>query len=120
MRIAVVDDDTSVRTALKRLLVACGHDVRLYASAEELLEHRDAVEADCYLLDIYQPKLSGLELAERIRSEGSRAPFVLMTGHDDENTATAVARSGLPVLLKPFEEEAFLAAIGQGEAGRTS
>jgi FixJ family two-component response regulator len=117
LRIAVVDDDATVRAALRNLLAACGHDVRLFASADEILERLDDVAADCFLLDIYLTKLSGLELAARIRSERSRVPIVLMTGHDDESTKTAIARSGLPVLLKPFGEEEFLAAFGQTQAG---
>jgi FixJ family two-component response regulator len=111
LRIAVVDNDSSVRAALKRLFVACGHDVRVYAAAEELLDRRDVVEADCFLLDLSLPRMSGLELAERIRANGSLVPIVLMSGHGTAHTGMAVTGTGLPVLLKPFGEEEFLAAI---------
>jgi two-component system response regulator FixJ len=120
LRVAVVDDDAAVRTSLRRLLNACGHEVRLFASVEEVLHQEREIEVDCFLVDLYMPMLSGLGLAERLRSRGSRVPIVLMTGHDDEQTRTAVAQSGLPMLLKPFDEGEFLAAVGLAPAEGTT
>ena len=78
LRIVVVDDDEEVRLALRYLLAASGYNVRVFASAEELLG--EDVAADCFLFDVQLPKLTGIELAERIRSTGSRVPILLMTG----------------------------------------
>ena len=106
MRITVVDDDEEVGAALRFLFRASGHDVALFASAEELLAHD--VVADCFLFDISLPLLSGVELARRIRSTGCDVPIVLMTAQDQEATRTAVVQSGLPVVRKPFDEEQIL------------
>jgi len=109
LRIVVVDDDEEVRLALRYLLAASGYNVRVFASAEELLG--EDVAADCFLFDVQLPKLTGIELAERIRSTGSRVPILLMTGHDEESTQNAIARSGLPLLRKPFSEDAILGSV---------
>jgi FixJ family two-component response regulator len=115
LRIAVVDDDEIVRLALQHLLCASGHEVRLFASAEELLA--EDVVADCFLFDVCLPMLSGIDLAARIRATGSDVPIVLMTGHDREPTRSAIAQSGLPLVRKPFDEEEILNAVASGRRG---
>ena len=115
MRIVVVDDDEQVRMALKYLLCASGHEVRLFASAEEMLAHD--VVADCFLLDVCLPLLNGVELAQRIRSAGCGVPIVLMTGHDHEPTRTAILKSGLPVVRKPFDEGELLRFVAGTPGG---
>ena len=111
LRIVVVDDDEDVRLALRYLLAASGYNVRVFASAEELLG--EDVVADCFLFDVQLPKLTGIELAERIRSTGSRVPILLMTGYDEESTQNAITRSGLPLLRKPFDEDAILRSVAR-------
>ena len=109
LRIVVVDDDESVGKALQFLLRTSGHDVRLYASAEDLLA--DRVDADCFLLDICLPNMNGIELAAQLRSAGSEAPIVLMTGHDLEFATQAIAQTGLPLVRKPCDEREILDAV---------
>jgi FixJ family two-component response regulator len=114
MRIVIVDDDELVRRALSHLFCASGYEVRLFASAEELLV-QDIV-ADCFLFDICLPLLNGVELAQRLRSRGCDVPIVLMTAHDHESTRAAIAQSGLPVVRKPFDEGEILRLIAGSKA----
>ena len=81
MTLAVVDDDVDVRVALKRLLRAMGHQVRLFASAEEFAG--DGHGFDCVILDIRLPGLNGLELREQMRAAGRLLPLVFITGDGD-------------------------------------
>jgi FixJ family two-component response regulator len=89
--------------------VPSGHEVELFASAEELLAQE--VVADCFLFDVCLPMLSGLDLAERIRASGSDVPIVVMTGQDQPRTRNAIAQSGLPLVRKPFDDEEILNAV---------
>lgn len=109
LSLAIVDDDQAIRSAMRRLLRAFGHEVYLYESAEAYLERR--CTADCVILDVHLPGLSGLELEGRLRTEGRRIPVVFITAHDDPLVRDAVGRTCSPLLRKPFEAEGLLAAI---------
>ena len=111
MLLAVVDDDQYVRNALKRLLQASGHDVVVYCSAEDFLAQQ--VHADCVILDIQLPGMSGLELESRMRGAGSVTPVVFITALHDAATCEVLQRTGMPWLRKPFDEERLLDAIAK-------
>jgi FixJ family two-component response regulator len=109
--LAVVDDDEDIRSTLARLLRACGHEVRLFDSAEPFL--KDNFEADCAILDVRLPGISGLELEERLRQQGRRMPVVFITAHDDVATRSAIQKSRRYLLMKPFDDDDLLAAIAE-------
>ena len=108
--ICIVDDDVSLRRALKRLLVAAGFTVEAYASAEEFLA--SAVSADCLVLDVLLGGMSGLELYDHLFRSGCTTPVIFVTAYDDL-VARESARKGwsAPCVRKPFDEEALLSAI---------
>jgi FixJ family two-component response regulator len=109
MTLAVVEDDVDVRTALNRLLRAMGHQVRLFASAEEFARHdRDF---DCVILDIRLPGLNGLELHAQMQAAGRRLPLVFITGDGDYSLINEVP-ADVPTLRKPFDEDSLVAALG--------
>ncbi len=108
MKLAVVDDDVDVRAAIDRLLRSLGHEVALFASAEEFAVARP--EVDCLILDIRLPGMNGLELRDRMSSAGHVLPVIFITGDGDRffgDTAPLEA----PTLHKPFDEEALIAAL---------
>ena len=108
MKLAVVDDDVDVRTAINRLLRALGHEVALFASAEEFAAaHPDA---DCLILDIRLPGLNGLELRDRMYSAGDLRPVIFITGDGDRFLGDAPPPNA-PMLYKPFDEEALASAL---------
>ena len=108
MTLAVVDDDDDVRTALTRLLMAMGYRVVGFASAEAF-EAR-SVEADCAIIDMRLPGVSGLELCERLRQRPTPMPVVLVTD-DAHRLAADVPATDPPFLNKPFDETTLSNAI---------
>ena len=109
LSLVVVDDDEEVRTALRRLLRSMGHEVRVFASAEEY-EACPAL-ADCLIVDLRLPGLNGLELRERLRLRGSSIPIVFITGDGGPSPGDATALAGTPPLAKPFDASDLIAAI---------
>ena len=75
-------------------------------------------EADCAILDIELPGISGLELNERLRQEGRRIPVVFVTAHEELSVLTAVQETHRPFLRKPIDEKGLLDAIAQATSDR--
>ena len=111
LSLIVVDDDEQIRQAFGRLLRSYGHHVRAFESAEAFLA-QDAA-ADCAILDVGLPGISGLELEERLRTPHGRIPIVFVTGSNERAVLAAVQRTGCQVLQKPVEEEGLLEAIAR-------
>ena len=110
--IHVVDDDESVRGAMKRLLVAAGYGVQTYASAGEFLLHPPQDTPGCLLLDLRMPGPSGLDLQESLVRHGVRLPVIFFTGHGDLATGIRAMKAGaVDFLTKPVERRQLLAAI---------
>jgi len=107
--LVVVDDDEEVRMALRRLLRALGHKVRVFASAEEF--EATPVAADCLIVDLRLPGLNGFELRERLRLRGSTIPIVFITGDGGPSPNDTAAYAGTQSLAKPFDESDLMAAI---------
>jgi FixJ family two-component response regulator len=111
-RIAVVDDDESVRQGLANLISSVGYEAELYASAEEFLARPEATEAACLVLDVRMPGMSGLELQRRLAAHIGAPPVIIITAHgDDEARTDALAAGAVAFLNKPFREEILLGAI---------
>jgi FixJ family two-component response regulator len=111
MLLVIVDDDEDVRAALRRLLRSMGHDVQLFASAEEY-EARPAA-ADCLIVDLRLPGLNGFELRDRLRLRGSQTPIVFITGDGGPSPGDTTAVAGTPSLAKPFSDSDLIAAISR-------
>ena len=77
--VAIVDDDEPVRHSLRFLLEVMGYKVETFASADEFLK----AEPDkllCLITDHHLPGITGLELTERLRTQGNSVPIMLITG----------------------------------------
>jgi len=70
----IVDDDPSVRKALKRLIESVGLEVETFASAQEFLDHEQPDKPSCLVLDVRMPGMSGLELQEQLTASALRYP----------------------------------------------
>ena len=111
----VVDDDPSLRKALERLLRSAGHDAKTFGSAPEFLDFNHPDAPGCLILDIKMPKLSGLELQERLAEKGISFPIVFITGHGTVPTAVRAFKAGaMDFLQKPFKDSELLDAVCRG------
>jgi FixJ family two-component response regulator len=112
--VSVVDDDASVRQALKRLLKSAGFHAEVFASAEEFLGSGRLAETACLVLDVRMPGLSGLELQDQLIATGCSVPIIFITAHGDEDARTrALERGAIDFLQKPFSDEALLNALAR-------
>jgi len=107
----VVDDDEAVRDSIAFLLDTADLKVRTYESATAFLATTDR-PAGCIVTDVRMPDISGIELAHRLRDEGSAEPVIIITGHADVPLAIEAMRAGVVDFIeKPFDDEVLLAAI---------
>ena len=110
--ISVVDDDPSIRRALRRLLQSAGYGVEAFASACEFLASRTRGDSACLVLDIHLEGMTGFELQERLVAERTAIPTIFITAHDDAPTRRRVQQAGVAGYLpKPFDAAALLAAV---------
>jgi FixJ family two-component response regulator len=115
IRVAVIEDDHSVRQALSFQLRTAGFEGTAYASAEELLEASDTKEFDCIVADIYLPKMNGLQLQEELNRTTPHASIVFITGHGDLSVAMHAMRKGaVDFLEKPIDDQALLNSVARG------
>ena len=85
----VVDDDSSARSGIARLLRTAGHGVRAFASAEEFLDDFDPETFGCLVLDVRMPGMSGQELQAELVARGVRLPIIVVSADDDPETRRA-------------------------------
>ena len=110
--IHVVDDDSSFRSAIARLLNAAGYEVALYETSQQLLDKRPTRLTDCILLDAQMPDLSGLQLQDRLSKLGNRLPIVFLAGNADVPTSVRAIKAGAEdFLTKPVSREQLLETI---------
>ena len=111
--ISIVDDDISVRKSLDRLIRSAGMKVRVFASAEEFLDSAHPRKADCLILDIQLPGMSGTELLRHLNMHKYKVPVIFITAHGSGEQATSEAASDWTVayLIKPFSGDELLDAV---------
>ena len=109
-RVLIVDDDESVREAIKSLLRSIGFGADAFASAEEFLNSDYQHNAECLIVDVRMPGMSGLQLQEQLASAECDLPIIFITAHvsDTEARTRALASGAVDFLIKPFSEEALL------------
>jgi len=110
--IAVVDDDASMRGALRRLLRSVGFRTAEFASAEEFLQAGQLQDTACVIVDVRMPRMSGLELQQHLATIQCPVPLIFITAHGDEEARARALRAGaVDFLYKPFSEAVLLGAI---------
>lgn len=110
--VCVVDDDLSVRESLPDLLGAFGFAAHTSASAEEFLASGQLEQAECLILDVAMPGMTGPELQMELKRRGHSPPIVFITAHVDEDLARRLITQGaVRCLFKPFSDMAILEAV---------
>ena len=108
----VVDDDTSVRSALKRLIKSLGLNVETFNSAHAFLKHGPHDRPACLVLDIRMPGTSGIELQEQLAEAGVQIPIIFITGHGNIPMSVQAMKAGaVDFIEKPFEDQKLIDAI---------
>ena len=108
----VVDDDESVRRAIRRLLSSVGYRALIFESAEEFLDSTSGLVEGCLLLDIRLPGMTGLDLQEELVSKEMGWRVIFMTAHDNPWWKEKAKKAGaVAYLKKPFREQSLLDAV---------
>ncbi len=111
----VVDDDLSVRKALERLLRSGGYKTKTFASALEFMNYSPPHVPCCLVSDIKMPKLTGLELQDRLAEKEIFIPIIFITAYGTVPDSVRALKAGATDFLeKPFKENELLAAVSQG------
>src|SRR5439155_21232675 len=123
--IAIIDDDESVRRALRRFINLLGFSVETFATAEEFLDSSCGAcsQAEgsfrCLILDVQLPGMSGLDLQEHLKAEGRDLAIVFITAYPNDRARSKALQAGATVFLhKPFDEQAMVDAVNKGLACR--
>jgi FixJ family two-component response regulator len=116
--IAIVDDDESMRDTTRDLLESAGLAAATFASAARLLKSRRLHRVACLIADVRMPKMSGLELHQRLAASNHPIPTILMTAYPDERVrAQAMKANVVCYLAKPFEAEELLNCVRRAIRG---
>ena len=113
----VVDDDSAVGNSLKFVLEVEGFQVRVFSSAEELLDEDSLPDASCLVVDYYMPGMNGLELVAHLRDRNVLIPAILITPAPSENLRNRAAAAGVPIVEKPLLGSRLLDSIREAFDG---
>jgi FixJ family two-component response regulator len=108
----VIDDDASVREALRSLLRSVGLQVKVLSSASEFLRSKLPEVASCLILDIRLSRPSGLDFQADLATAGIHIPIIFITGHGDIPMSVRAMKAGaIDFLTKPFRDQDMLDAV---------
>ena len=110
--IFVVDDDESMREALRSLFRSVSLKVETFGSAADLLRSKLPDVASCLVLDVRLPGLSGLDFQAELAKANIHIPVIFMTGHGDIPMSVQAMKAGaVDFLTKPFRDQDMLDAV---------
>lgn len=110
--ILLADDDENLRRVLEFQLVEAGYQVLSASDGAEALDLFSNNDLDCVVTDLRMPKLSGLELLEKIRDSDPELPVIVITAFGEVETAVAAVKSGaFDYINKPFNRDDILLTI---------
>jgi FixJ family two-component response regulator len=108
----VVDDDLGALRSMRWLLESEGLRVETFSSSRDFLAGYHLDRPHCLVLDLRMPEMDGLELQERLASQGSDPPIIFVSGHGDlPQCARAMRQGAVDFLEKPVDDEVFLSRV---------
>jgi RNA polymerase sigma factor (sigma-70 family) len=108
----VVDDDPSVRRAIKLLLESIGLEVELFELAQEFLPSGPTKGPSCLILDVRLPGVSGLDFQRQLAEANINIPIIFISAHGDvPMTVRAMKAGAVEFLTKPFRDQDLLDAV---------
>jgi FixJ family two-component response regulator len=112
IRVAIVDDEASVRTALARLLSAFSFEPTTYGSAREFIDSIQTDAPECLIVDVHMPDFTGLDLQRYLNRINKKIPTVVITAFDDAEVRERSTVSGAKAFLtKPLHGPTLIDAI---------
>src|SRR5271166_1798399 len=104
--ISIIDDDRSVREAVRSFIRSLGYEAVTFASAEEYLGADGAHDSECIITDVQMPGMTGIDLQDRLIADGFRKPIILMSALSVEDAgANALRAAASRFLKKPFSDD---------------
>lgn len=112
MRILLVEDEPTIANFIRQGLTEGGYAVDVAEDGREGLDYARAAEYDVLILDIMLPRLNGLALLRRLRTEGNRTPTLMLTARDTvDNRVEGLDAGADDYLVKPFAFPELLARV---------
>ena len=119
--ISIIEDDPHVRQATINLMRSLGIAAVAFESAEEFLASDRVDDAECLIVDVQLPGLSGLELQERLRAAGKTTPIIFITAFSEEHVRVAAMGGGaIGCLGKPFDTRSLIDCLDRALPGGTA
>jgi FixJ family two-component response regulator len=113
-KVFVIDDDESIRAAIRGMLKSVGLSSETFATPLEFLQSDRPDGPSCLILDVRLPGINGLEFQRELADAGIRIPIIFITGHGDIPMTVKAMKSGaVEFLTKPFQDQDLLDAIDQ-------
>ncbi len=110
--ILLADDDDNLRRVLEFQLDEAGYQIKAAKDGAEALEIFNNNDFDCVITDLRMPKLSGLELIEKIKVADSEIPVIVITAFGEVETAVTAMKAGaFDYINKPFNRDEILLTI---------
>jgi FixJ family two-component response regulator len=107
-----------MRLAIGRVLETEGFVTESFASAEAFLASDALARADCLVLDVHLPGMSGTDLHDRLAANAAALPTVFITANDDVHLRRRVMQRADCLLTKPFLGETLIKAVARSVASR--
>jgi len=115
--IAVVDDEESVRRALKRLLVSAGFVVESFSCGNDFFSFLQTRRPACVVLDLHMEGMTGFDVQAELTRSGDVLPVIAITGHDSPETQQRVMVAGaIAYLRKPIDGQLLLSTVSKAIA----
>jgi FixJ family two-component response regulator len=110
--ICILDDDSSVLSSLRELLDSDGFEARTFDNPDKFLAFAQEHPVKVAVLDVWMPETSGIEVQERLHELSPHTRVIVITGREEATIrAAALAGGAFAFLVKPFDDEAFLALV---------
>lgn len=116
-RICLIDDDASMLKALDRLLLSAGLQAQLFTEPFDFLSYAISNSVALAVVDLSMPGMSGLEVQQQLRAVSAKTRVIISTANDHDSVRNAAMQAGaVAYFVKPFNDDAFLAAVHQAIA----
>jgi len=117
MLVAIVDDDSSVRKALARVLSTRSFETEIFSSASEFVNSSRLGDFDCLILDQHMPDITGLDLQIHLRRIGIVIPTIVISAHNEAGVREkCIAAGANSYLVKPIDSDDLVNAINTARA----